>query len=804
VAVIAIGAAAGITAIASPAAAEASPAAPQVPVTATPLPALELGCRQGQTDFNTAPAAAIAAVLQEVDPTPQAAVAARVVADRKPLYLRIDDLLLVNGIGPGKTAALAATGHVCFGLPATPPPVNPKQVCVNGDARVDINRPASATRLADLLGRTTADRVVTSEPFPSLDFVRAERIGGAGAGRIEKVLDQLCYTPTTIRAGERQFGWITRAASRVDHPAGASLVVPAGVLDGSGAWGSVQPEAYDANLTGPKFDLHIYGSWADGHDRVLALLPPDSFVPPTPEHWTQSVLHDAPTGTEVLAGDALGVDHGRVVAALTSLSAVTTVVQPVSTFSFLAPVVVLPKSELTRQVLTAQITAPRSPDECDPDITHADESIFKVGSYPDMLTTGIRGVLRAVAATCGQGSFHDEAVHARITNTSGLVYTVDDRGEDAAELSHAGYTSDANIFMRAWMDARGNGDATRDSGFTHGPGSVIDAQVQLSSRSNEAYFHYDPLATTAVALLNRLDAIDWPAGEVAGFVNCLAHLSAHEVTFSSVVGCADSAASALPASSRLKLALKSVGRALNIYDVARDLEDSLGPIIGTLKDNGLTDATLSLTYQPTAKPTTDAQGRAIPPSCLRRTGAYWSFDTSCVDRYYAGQSGGGPNGSSAGPDGTIVVDGGPNILHSVGGQQRYISYDAQLAFGMPLLGDGTIDTDVYDCFAQRYVLRDWLPTSRVFSYHTTESMYPARCDTSIPELAPLPRNATNWILRESTGTAWLVDGSSQLHWIADRPTYICLAQEYFVRDDTPWSEISVFQSQVYAGDARCG
>ena len=156
------------------------------------------------------------------------------------------------------------------------------------------------------------------------------------------------------------------------------------------------------------------------------------------------------------------------------------------------------------------------------------------------------------------------------------------------------------------------------------------------------------------------------------------------------------------------------------------------------------------------------------------------------------------------PDGTIVVDGGPNILHSVGTQQRYISYDGRVALGMPLRFDGAIDPVVYDDFAKRYLLRDCLPVSKVGNYHNVESAYAARSDSSVPELPALPSNATNWILREADGTAWLVDGESRLHRIADAPTYIRLAQMYFVRDNTSAAQIDVFRSDPYAGDARGG
>jgi hypothetical protein len=160
------------------------------------------------------------------------------------------------------------------------------------------------------------------------------------------------------------------------------------------------------------------------------------------------------------------------------------------------------------------------------------------------------------------------------------------------------------------------------------------------------------------------------------------------------------------------------------------------------------------------------------------------------------------SGSSAPPDGTIVVDGGPGILHSVGTQQRYISYDGRVGLGMPLRVDGAIDPLVYDGFAKRYLLRDFLPVRKVGNYHNVESVYPAHLDSGVPEMPALPSNARNWILREVNGTAWLVDRESRLRRVPDQPTYIRLAQMYFVRDNTSPAQIDIFRPNS-AGDVLC-
>ena len=97
--------------------------------------------------------------------------------------------------------------------------------------------------------------------------------------------------------------------------------------------------------------------------------------------------------------------------------------------------------------------------------------------------------------------------------------------------------------------------------------------------------------------------------------------------------------------------------------------------------------------------------------------------------------------------------------------------------------------------------RAWLPSSQIFDTWTQETVYGGGCPEDVPP-HQLPPNATNWILRESTGTAWFVNAESELQWIADGPTYVCLAQDYFVLDNTPWEEIVQFEATVYPGDVQ--
>lgn len=786
--------------LAAPSAAASSAASIAPPIAQTPVESVAVGCAAGQVDFNTATAQEVSLALQDITGDAQLPVAERIVAGRLPFYASFDDLLVVDGIGPGKRDEIQASGRVCFGLPAVLPPVDAANVCRFGDARVDVNRLGSRSALAKIFGPVTAQRIVDAAPFTGTGYVRAERIGGAGQGRMDKQMSKICYTPPTVDAGATRFGWVNRGTSRVDHSDGASLTVPAGVLDTEGAWATIAPEPFDEMTGGPRFNLHVHGPWAGETDKVFVALPPDPFVGQDLSAWTQTVVHDTAAGEQVHALGAVGLDRaGRLVTQTGSLSSFQSVSQPVSTFAFLAPVVVVPKTDLAEQTVRRQASADRVPGTCDPDVTRADPAIFSLSASHDRWLNGMPGLMRAPANTCAQGSFRDGSLYVNTTNTGGLAYTADLQYGSPAVLHGIDYTGAANLFMRAWMQPR-NGSG-KDHGLVHGPGTVITLALPVSDEFSHLRLVYDVPATMALVVLERLSDADGDIGDVAGFVDCVSALEARDMTPSDVVACAETAAKVLPIGHRGRTSLKSVGRALSVFDGGQDLLESVGAVAGAMHNDGVFEGTVHTRFKARPKPTADAQGRAVPAHCLRREGAYWSVDQACSDAYYANGAGlpGGTNGTNpaGGPDGTIVNDSGPNVLHRIG-PTAYLSYDAKLAFGMPLRDPG-----VYACLSQRYLLRDWLPASKLLGYHVVESVVPAVCDESIPELPALPSNATNWILRESNGTAWLVDGNGDLRWIKDGGTYQCLAQRHYVRDNTPWSEIAVFEADVYPGDATC-
>jgi len=188
----------------------AAPAAatnpPGVPVLPAAGPLAKVGCTDGQVDFNRASQSAISAVFNAVYGDALPNVAKRVVEGRKPWYLDIEDLLTVDGIGPGRLPALTSSGRICLGFDTTkPPPADLAGVCRPGDGRIDVNRPSSEPALAKLFNKTSARAIVSGIPHAGPQPVIAEHIPGAGKGNPD--LQKLCATPPTVTYGNQAITW---------------------------------------------------------------------------------------------------------------------------------------------------------------------------------------------------------------------------------------------------------------------------------------------------------------------------------------------------------------------------------------------------------------------------------------------------------------------------------------------------------------------------------------------------------------------------------------------------------------------
>ena len=284
------------------------------------------------------------------------------------------------------------------------------------------------------------------------------------------------------------------------------------------------------------------------------------------------------------------------------------------------------------------------------------------------------------------------------------------------------------------------------------------------------YVSYDPINTSAYwSTRTMYEVVGKKAAVVLSSLNCFTAIAWENVSLGSLVDCAEGAGVE---------AAKAIGRVLVFLDSGHTLKDAMAAVKARLGWGGPIDGEWHFHRHHAPAP---------PPA--------------------GGGHGSGTN-PAGGPDGTILVDGGIGIPHDVYGHGThsgtvYVALDGSgVAYGMNLADES--DYDTYDCFARRYPMRSYLPLAKLEAYgHRQESIYPAECNDTVP-IRHVAANATNFILREKTGTAWFVDADSNLHWIASGGTFICLAQRYYVLDHTPWAEISQFEDAVYAGDATCG
>jgi hypothetical protein len=248
---------------------------------------------------------------------------------------------------------------------------------------------------------------------------------------------------------------------------------------------------------------------------------------------------------------------------------------------------------------------------------------------------------------------------------------------------------------------------------------------------------YDPINTAgfwAARTMNAVLPID--KARALAKLSCALDLVRSSVTYRSVVDCAESVgAKAAEAISRMFLFLDSGHTLMDSLDAAKAR-------IGF--GNG--DVEVDWHFHRHQPPVSPAPGSEF----------------------------GGGHNNDGGPDCTIVSDGGINIPHDVNGHGTdsgtiYMVYDNNgLAYGMNLANPA--DYAIYDCLARRYPMRSYLPISKLAAYgHLQESVYDASCNEALP-VRIVPANATNFILRETTGTSWFVDGNSDLHWVPDGGT----------------------------------
>jgi hypothetical protein len=155
-----------------------------------------------------------------------------------------------------------------------------------------------------------------------------------------------------------------------------------------------------------------------------------------------------------------------------------------------------------------------------------------------------------------------------------------------------------------------------------------------------------------------------------------------------------------------------------------------------------------------------------------------------------------------GSDGTIVGQGPiDGVMWRIAGGsdgtvrgQPYVVHDGQ--------AHSTVDPATIACLSRRYALRDFVtPSATDPLIWRSESAIVAWCPSSAPQLE-LPASARNWILRKSSGEAWLLDNAGELEPITTGGAYIACARRYLVLDAVPQRMLDAFPRSAGSA-ARC-
>lgn len=750
----------------------------QVPdLPASPIRTVDLRCQAGQTDLNHA---AITEIETRFDISRP--IAERVVETRP--HYGIEDLAVVEGMGPGRLDRVDAS-EVC----ATPitvdglVPAIPDSACMAG--QVDAALASRDVLLAKPekgglgLSGPVADRLLarrTGSPFPTLRHLTL--IEGIGDGRLLQWLKDgtVCLTPAPFLALNRnedlyKASLLARTQGETINLETAdgtfALGTPAHVLNQPYAWATVV-DVPDEEHRGPRADFTIHGLWQGDGDEVYLTLPADPFTSLTAPTVPAVTVDPGAPNAEFHLRSRLA-DNG---ATWTIASEHLTMAEASSQFAMIVFYLQRDRGRFQDQAEAwgreniAGLTAPAP--RCAPDITAAKQ--VDVKAVPESLMTSQNALKRPIFQRCVQGRVPDQRVDFTFTNSSAFAYRVPPDGGfpdvDMTTMSFSGdLLSQALAAVQGTLNPR---PGYTNTTFVLPPTASVHGTLGFVHAINYSV-EYDPVNTSAYWTTRNMNAVlSGGAATALAAANCIGDIARKRVGLRSIVDCAEGGGSESAA---------AASRLFSFLDGGYTLEDAVRAVGSRLGFGGAVDGTWHFHRKQPLSPPRLGSGH-----------------------------GGGTN-TQGGPDGAISFDGGINIPHDINGHGPrsgtvYMVYDdSGVAYGMNLAKP--LDYATYDCLARRHPMRSYLPIDKLADYgHFQESIYPASCDESVP-VRETPNNATNFILRETTGTSWFIDGNSDLHWIPDGGTFICLAQRYYVLDHTPWEQILQFEDPVYAGDARC-
>lgn len=749
------------------------------PAAAT-LPEIEMVCSEGQVDINHASLLELMAVLGVDLP-----VVDRLVSYRP--YLAPSDLGVVEGIGPGNLRAILAADTTCATPTQFPPPA--AEACTTSE-QVDLAA-ASERELMDELdiSKPRARRIIAARPYASLSHVTPERVPGVGKGNLDNIVAISCLTPTPIRTATQSFRYAYQTQTTTVSRDGYVLEVPAGVIDGSGAWAEVTPIDVSADWPGdpyPSAEFHIHGPWSDGTQTVLVTVPEALYADEIAgDDWTPYLVHHFGDGTgENVTGSRISVDA--------TTGAVTGVVSQLSVIDW-----AMHKGNWLIEPSYGLFFGNRFPaPECDrPWAEVAGTNQWTSEGHDVYLTNSIMDLpgndvpFSGIPVKHCVGTTGDIDADLTLRNATGTIFKINYLSGDATVIEPP---APADLITWA-LTSFETGD------FTYvGPGD--DAHIVVPPESaGRVEIGSDPLrSVTRVALDGALGLLVERLGPAktdptfreafVAIVSCAydtwkafgapSSLNRARDFAVALLGCIDYDTLLLSLSVRA-LALEDAGvlSSGQVADVTGTLK-RLGELVKWLEYGGMAiNAIEGFTWsidQPlliehfVPPPTVDDLGRSLHPACLLQDGYGWFIDMNCQNTNYNDIST-PPTGSGGGTSGLPAGIIARNVL----GQAWFINTDDQVA--QPIDDPGT-----YLCLAKHYVV-DWDANHGHYLEQHTFDPTAATCDDTLAatrNISPATLSPKARVLREPDQTAWVILGDERQHITSGEDFFCWVNQQY--------------------------
>ena len=752
---------------------------------------LQRDCAVGQTDVNSATANEIAAAFSlSTYPTVQQIIA------RRP-WLTALDLTSVPGVPLSKESMVLLRTRGCARPLELP---EPAPLACTRSTQIDLQS-ASAARIAKGLSlpRTTADAIIAHRPVPqNLDQIVAPRTPGLDPARVASLLSagRVCVTPMAFDFAGTGWRWVAPdrgAVIEAPRDAQYALIVPPNAVEDEGTWGRVTP---DSSSLLPSADVHLFGAFTGEVAVRLPDVPSGDAV----------VIHDTSSGVPAFSwGDSTQSEiGGSVVAPLRSLSDVIVVQRDplcgtALEYSFtILCMGISPRDQLLDLMMQAAASKSAARLNLHPPAgpcnTTSNAALISEGGFPTGMTCSATASGSESSWTFANAT--SSVIVEGLIESFGAVYRSSVSGgpvpRKSSESIYGGNNGNwsgplARLLAEEGLVVPGHGLIYEKP---RGETLTIVQNTGTDPVAHAVVFALFNLANTADAVL-----------EATG-------VSAPEIN---IAGCAGAILDAIG---------NGTGLAAAMNCVASNITTALDALAQAAFNRGDKDVAGALTGASSVAKrllvglTVANYGSSVVANLVA------GFNPRAVAFRYLSPpppAGNGNPGSGGAPAGNAALDGSGAFIARTG------SGDGFLVPGLSGFGSGfPIRTEAqFLCYASRLLVVDYVEeyTSSGNEYLNLDpavriSSNDAPHCTFNPEFAwdfsPQPDGNTplNVILRGqfdgAKNPAWLINGTGEIDSILSGSAYICLAQDYPVVWEVPFSKVQEWQPVGDGLVSTCG